>query len=358
MRGSDADAALHYLARMIEAGEDPRFIARRHRDLRLRGRRHGRPDLPADRGRRGPGGASSSACPRARSTWPRRSSTARWPPSPTPSSRPSARPRRRARAASSASPGHLRDAHYPGAASSATARATIPARLRARPGPPGLRRPSRSGAGATTSPPARGGEAGLGRALAKIRAFLAAVDAATDRSPADDRADRAVADRRVTRRASPTAGAEASAIGSCRSEPSNEERACLPRRGRRADRRHGLGDPGLLLAMVLVKLARLLTETTKMVAELTTAWCRCSARTSLGRQRDQPPAGRRRGHRRERQAGERARRQGQRRHRRPCHRTADQGGGPGYGVRQAPCARGRAPQAEREGRGAARGGGR
>ena len=29
MRGSDPDAALHYLARMIEAGEDPRFIARR-----------------------------------------------------------------------------------------------------------------------------------------------------------------------------------------------------------------------------------------------------------------------------------------------------------------------------------------
>ncbi len=29
MRGSDADAALHYFARMIEAGEDPRFIARR-----------------------------------------------------------------------------------------------------------------------------------------------------------------------------------------------------------------------------------------------------------------------------------------------------------------------------------------
>jgi len=29
LRGSDADAALHYLARMIEAGEDPRFIARR-----------------------------------------------------------------------------------------------------------------------------------------------------------------------------------------------------------------------------------------------------------------------------------------------------------------------------------------
>jgi len=28
-RGSDVDAALHYLARMLEAGEDPRFIARR-----------------------------------------------------------------------------------------------------------------------------------------------------------------------------------------------------------------------------------------------------------------------------------------------------------------------------------------
>jgi putative ATPase len=29
MRGGDADAALHYLARMLEAGEDPRFVARR-----------------------------------------------------------------------------------------------------------------------------------------------------------------------------------------------------------------------------------------------------------------------------------------------------------------------------------------
>lgn len=29
LRGSDPDAAIHYLARMIEAGEDPRFIARR-----------------------------------------------------------------------------------------------------------------------------------------------------------------------------------------------------------------------------------------------------------------------------------------------------------------------------------------
>ena len=29
MRGSNPDAALHYLAKMIIAGEDPKFIARR-----------------------------------------------------------------------------------------------------------------------------------------------------------------------------------------------------------------------------------------------------------------------------------------------------------------------------------------
>ena len=29
MRGSDPDAAVYYLAKMIYAGEDPRFIARR-----------------------------------------------------------------------------------------------------------------------------------------------------------------------------------------------------------------------------------------------------------------------------------------------------------------------------------------
>ena len=29
MRGSDPDAALYWLARMLEAGEDPRFLARR-----------------------------------------------------------------------------------------------------------------------------------------------------------------------------------------------------------------------------------------------------------------------------------------------------------------------------------------
>ena len=56
VRGSDVDAALHYLARMLVAGEDPRFIARRLSDPGQRGHRHGRPDGAADRGRRGADG--------------------------------------------------------------------------------------------------------------------------------------------------------------------------------------------------------------------------------------------------------------------------------------------------------------
>ena len=43
MRGSDPDAALYYLAAMLEAGEDPRFIARRMIVHRLRGHRQRRP---------------------------------------------------------------------------------------------------------------------------------------------------------------------------------------------------------------------------------------------------------------------------------------------------------------------------
>ncbi len=50
IRGSDVDAALHYLARMIAAGEDPRFIARRLVDPGQRGHRARRPDR-ADRPR-------------------------------------------------------------------------------------------------------------------------------------------------------------------------------------------------------------------------------------------------------------------------------------------------------------------
>ena len=57
LRGSDVDAALHYLARMIEAGEDPRFIARRLMVHASEDVGNGRPDRPADRGRRRAGGS-------------------------------------------------------------------------------------------------------------------------------------------------------------------------------------------------------------------------------------------------------------------------------------------------------------
>ena len=43
IRGSDVDAGLYWLARMLEAGEDPRLIAPPARDPRVGGRRHGRP---------------------------------------------------------------------------------------------------------------------------------------------------------------------------------------------------------------------------------------------------------------------------------------------------------------------------
>ena len=43
LRESDADAALYWLARMLEAGEDPAYLARRDAALRQRGRRPRRP---------------------------------------------------------------------------------------------------------------------------------------------------------------------------------------------------------------------------------------------------------------------------------------------------------------------------
>jgi hypothetical protein len=56
IRGSDVDAALHYLARMAEAGEDPRFHRPPPGDLRLGGRRMADPRAPAGgRGRAGGG---------------------------------------------------------------------------------------------------------------------------------------------------------------------------------------------------------------------------------------------------------------------------------------------------------------
>ena len=116
MRGSDPDAAVYYLASMLEGGEDPRFIARRMVDLRLRGRRQRRPA-------RAPGRRRRSTCARARrparrrsSTSPRRRSTSRTRPSrrraPTRSGR---RARKCGRGGNLRPPAMLRDAHYAGA---------------------------------------------------------------------------------------------------------------------------------------------------------------------------------------------------------------------------------------------------
>ena len=66
IRGSDVDAALHYLARMIEAGEDPRFIARRIIVLARRRHRHGRPAARSAIAVAAADAVQSSACPRAR----------------------------------------------------------------------------------------------------------------------------------------------------------------------------------------------------------------------------------------------------------------------------------------------------
>ena len=116
-RGSDPDAALYYLAVMLEGGEDPRFIARRM--VILASEDIGNADPQALLGRRPPPPRPStgSACPSARSTSPRRPSTSRWRRSRTPPTTAIAR----GHAPTSAStarklpPDYLRDAHYPGA---------------------------------------------------------------------------------------------------------------------------------------------------------------------------------------------------------------------------------------------------
>ena len=43
MRGTDPDAAIYWMMRMLEAGDDPLFVSRRMLDLRERGRRQRRP---------------------------------------------------------------------------------------------------------------------------------------------------------------------------------------------------------------------------------------------------------------------------------------------------------------------------
>ena len=145
IRGSDVDAALHYLARMLEAGEDPRFVARRlivhaSEDIGWPTRRRCRPPSPrpgraADRHAGGPDRA------RARRGAPRDR----------------AQIQRRAQALGDAAgdvrdglggavPRHLRDSHYAGAerlgnALGTATRTTTPAGRRPSSTRPTRRRP-------------------------------------------------------------------------------------------------------------------------------------------------------------------------------------------------------------------------
>ena len=70
MRGSDPDAAIYWLARMLEAGEDVRFLARRIVIFASEDVGNADPQpcrWPWPRCKH----ASSSACPSASSPWPR-----------------------------------------------------------------------------------------------------------------------------------------------------------------------------------------------------------------------------------------------------------------------------------------------
>ena len=82
LRGSDADAALYWFARMLAGGEDPRYIARRlvrfaAEDIGLADPRPCRRPWPPGRP------MSASAAPRASWPWPRPSSTSAPRPNPT-----------------------------------------------------------------------------------------------------------------------------------------------------------------------------------------------------------------------------------------------------------------------------------
>ena len=116
IRGSDVDAALHYLARMIEAGEDPRFIARRlvisaSEDIGLAD-----PTALPTRGRRGAGGRVDRLPRGGDHPVPGHHRTARSPRSPTPRSGDRRRAGGRAPGLAGPVPPHLRDAHYSGRA--------------------------------------------------------------------------------------------------------------------------------------------------------------------------------------------------------------------------------------------------
>ena len=174
IRGSDVDAALHYLARMIEAGEDPRFIARRLMIQRQRGHRDGRPDGAADRRRRRPGGRSWSACPEAGIALAQ--ATIHLAPAPKSNAVITAIDAAMAdvtgRAGRARCRAHLRDGHYPGAAKLGNAqRLPLPARR------PRRRRRPAVPAGRGRRPGLlrahdHGAERALAERLARLRAIL------------------------------------------------------------------------------------------------------------------------------------------------------------------------------------------
>ena len=111
MRNSDPDAAIYWLARMLEAGEDPLYIARRLIRFASEDIGNRRPAGPGRRRCRQGRGALHSACPRGTRRSRRPPST--WPPRrrATLSTRPTAPPRRtRTREAADPVPLHLRNA--------------------------------------------------------------------------------------------------------------------------------------------------------------------------------------------------------------------------------------------------------
>ena len=151
IRGSDPDAGLYWLARMLEAGEDARFIARRLVILASEDIGDGRPAGAARRRRRRP---------RRRVRRP-----ARGPAQPGPGRRPpghgaQVEPGRHGHldaredvrhGPSVEVPVHLRDAHYQERRSSGTARATTILTTTRRAGSAASTSPTRSEAAATTS---------------------------------------------------------------------------------------------------------------------------------------------------------------------------------------------------------------
>ena len=173
MRGSDVDAALHYLARMLEAGEDPRFIARRlvipaSEDIGLADPTALQTAVAAAQAVALIGMpearlilAHATVAPRPGAEVERRHHRHRRGRSPT------SGPARSARC-----PPHLRDGHYAGAADSATARATLRPR-RARSVLPPQQYPPDDVAGADYyRPTGHGAEREIGGRLDKLRAII------------------------------------------------------------------------------------------------------------------------------------------------------------------------------------------